>query len=202
MINYWDFSGNYFDKVGSSDLYGAFNAFFVSGRNGKNNSAVRLIYGYIILPTGYYFTNTFSVTAWVYVNSSSGANTPFIQLSNMTNVYFNFFQWDNQIKLGNWYTEKGLCKTCVKATPFSINSTWVHVAFTYDGSYNKMYSNGTLSLTTSTNSLSYTSIKTSNYIGKWINSGNTYGDFILDELKFFNRALSQTEIINDMNLNN
>ena len=142
MINYWDFSRNYFDKVGSSDLYGAVNAFFVPNRNGRKNSALRFIYGYISLPTGYYFTNKFSITAWIFVNSSSSSGfTPFVQLSNITNVYSNSFQWNNQMKLLNWYFVNGTFKLAGYTTPYSINSTWAHVAYTYDGSYNKMYLN-------------------------------------------------------------
>ena len=83
---------------------------------------------------------------------------------------------------------------------------WVHVAFTYDGSKNKMFLNGTLSSSTSTNSIGISSIKTSNYIGRYVHISKScpycLGDFVLDELKFFNRPLPQAEIINDMNLNN
>ena len=201
MINYWDFSGNYFDKIGSSDLYSAFNAYFVPNRYGKNNSAVRFKYGYISLPKGYYFTNEFSVTAWVYANSSSsGDNLAFIYLSNKSGYYLNTFRWGYQNRVETHYLVNGTWKLYVQSTPYSNNSTWVHVAFTYDGSYSRMYSNGTLSLTTSTQSLGFSSIKNFNYIGT--GCGSPLSDFILDELKFFNRALNQTEIKNDMNLNN
>ena len=206
MTNYWDFSANYFDKIGSSDLYGSVNAFFVPDRNGKNDSAVHFINGYISLPTGYYFKNTFSVTAWVKNNFTSFYRYPLVSFSNISHEYFNEFQWNSQnIKLNfasSYYVNR-TCKFGISSTLFYSNiSIWYHVAITYDGSKIKMYSNGTLSSTSSSFSLGFNSIKTTNYIGRFSLFPDWRGDFILDELKFFNRALNQTEIKNDMNLNN
>jgi hypothetical protein len=77
-------------------------------------------------------------------------------------------------------------------------NTWVHVAATYDGTTQRLYVNGTQvssraqtgSITTSSNPLR-------------VGGNSIYGEYFqgrIDEVRIYNRALTQTEIQSDMNL--
>ena len=78
-------------------------------------------------------------------------------------------------------------------SPTALNlNCWNHLAFTIDGSYYRIYINGTLTVSSQSNYLPEKFLKYSNFIGN-------YKKFILDQLRFYNRALSLTEIQHDMN---
>jgi hypothetical protein len=77
------------------------------------------------------------------------------------------------------------------------DGAWHHFAATYDGSYKKLYVDGTL-----VNTYSYTStLNTNNYkvsFGKDLESGTAQYAGMLDDVRIYNRALSGTEVGTDM----
>jgi hypothetical protein len=88
------------------------------------------------------------------------------------------------------------CPVVYAAAPLAVN-TWTHVAATYDGSQLRMYTNGVL-VSSAPASGSFQVNTNPLRIG-----GNTYAsEFFpgrLDEVRIYNRALSQAEIQADMN---
>lgn len=86
----------------------------------------------------------------------------------------------------------------VNGTSKLATNTWTHVASTFDGSTLRLYINGvqvatlntTASMTTSTNALR---------IGGSTVLGSEYFAGLIDEVRIYNRALSQSEIQTDMN---
>ncbi len=74
-------------------------------------------------------------------------------------------------------------------------NTWTHVAGTYDGATQKIYINGNL---VASAPLTGTIITTTDVLGIGKNNAGEYFQGILDEVKIYNRALSQQEIRNDM----
>jgi len=75
-------------------------------------------------------------------------------------------------------------------------NTWTHVAATYDGSQLRLYVNGALVASTAV-----TSSYQVNTNPLWIGGNAVYGEHFqgkLDELRIYNRALTQAEIQQDM----
>ena len=88
----------------------------------------------------------------------------------------------------------GTTKSC--STPLPLNK-WVYVTATFDKKKIKLYINGTLQNSTSlTGSIKITNSKF--FIGVNDNKTNFF-DGILDEARLWNRALTETEIRNNMN---
>lgn len=78
------------------------------------------------------------------------------------------------------------------------DGSWHHVAFTYDGTYKKMYIDGSLASTYNyTSTINNNSYKVS--FGKDLEWGGGQFNGILDDVRIYSRALNSTEITNDMN---
>ena len=81
-----------------------------------------------------------------------------------------------------------------KANPVN---TWTHLALTYDGAMLRLYVNGSLAA-----SQARTGAIQTNSSPVRIGGNVPYGQFfqgLIDEVRIYNRALSQTEIQTDMN---
>ena len=75
-------------------------------------------------------------------------------------------------------------------------NAWTHVALTYDGTTLRLFVNGTQVATRATTG---TIQATDNPL--WIGGNNPYGEYftgLIDEVRVYNRALTQTDIQTDM----
>ena len=129
-------------------------------------------------------------------DSSGGWSLILADDNGPTNALY-FFQTTWSSVLGKWRTQ---------ANSITLN-TWQHICVTYDRSSASndpvMYINGTpVSITEySTPSGSYNSeAANSLYIGNWDTSSTGSFDGILDDVRIYNRILSQTEITNLYNI--
>ena len=84
------------------------------------------------------------------------------------------------------------------STSVSPNNTWFHVAFVLSSTNALIYVNGSLNSTGTTTNKPNNLQRTSNFIGKSLWTGDGFSNAIIDELKIFNRSLSQLEILIDM----
>ncbi len=71
---------------------------------------------------------------------------------------------------------------------------WQHLAVTVTGTQLKIYIDGKLTLTSTVISAPKGIMRTENYIGKSNWNGNENVNAELDDLKIFNRSLTQSEI--------
>jgi len=130
----------------------------------------------------------FSLLAWVN-NPSNSAFESILTVGSSRNFYLSngtlaFYNGTTDLLFGS-------------ALP---NSGWQHVALVYDGSTLQAYLNGTPVGAPQTVTLG--AVTGALQIGAWINNANNNTDFfngLLDEVRIYNRALSQTEIQNAMN---
>lgn len=76
---------------------------------------------------------------------------------------------------------------------------WTHMASTFNGSFLNMYVNGVL-VGSSPSGYPTNIVRINNFIGKSYYSSNSMANAIFDEIRFYDRALSQTEIMQLMNL--
>ena len=94
--------------------------------------------------------------------------------------------------LGGSFTSSNLSAP----SPLPLN-TWTHVAATYDGAMMKFYVNGILVASRAqTGALAASTLPLS------IGGNSDFGEYwsgLIDEVRIYNRALSQNEVHNDMN---
>jgi hypothetical protein len=130
---------------------------------------------------------SFTLMAWV----SNPSNSPYetivsvgpdrdFHLSNGVIAFYSD-------SIGNWVFGSAIA-----------NNTWQHVALTYDGTNLRAYLNGTLRGSAQAAALP----STSGIVQVGAFSNGTDSDFfsgVIDEVRVYNRTLSQSEITNDMN---
>jgi glucose/arabinose dehydrogenase len=90
----------------------------------------------------------------------------------------------------------GATTAYVSGSTASPVGVWTHVALTYDGATLKLYVNGVLA-----NSQARTGTIQSGTNPLWIGGNSPYGEYfqgLIDELRIYNRALTQAEIQADM----
>ena len=207
LINYWSFNGNVNDAIGNANLYGGVNAALTTDRFGRASSALKLSNGYYKVPPGVYFSGTqLTIMGWVYVRS---------------------FQRDSRlIELGNGPDQENIVLTVsgrYDATPYfyfksgsdkfydypiiQLNlNQWKHLACIFSFPFYSIYIDGiefkTQFSKTNFASFSFANVnRTSNFIGRsnWLDDLDA--DAYFDDLKLFNRALTQQEIQFEMNNN-
>lgn len=177
------------------------------GNNGTNLGAIQAVgkfgYGASFDGTNDYIeilnakkpTKVFTITGWLYNETTDAAGTAFAPDSNSNGIIFA-------------YHIGGLLRFYVNTTSFLYVevpamdagfSSWVHWTMTYDGSYIKVYKNGDFyGQTAQTGDINIAGLAGRMWIGTYGNRIPNYKG-IIDSLRLYNdRLLPQSDIIRDM----
>jgi hypothetical protein len=138
-------------------------------------------------------TDAVTLTAWVDTNDcNNGEHNPYVTkgdtsyaIKHYLNNSIQFFIYD-----GTWYQVDYLIDD-------SFNDDWHHVAGTYDGMQLKLYVDGILSGVTN----HIGSIATNTYnvnIGRNSEATDRFYDGLIDDVRIYDKALSQAEIVSIM----
>ena len=194
LINYWPMDNNATDKIGNANMYNGYNVQFVDDRFGKPNSAIRFSDGYYQVPSGVYFNGDYTIAVWVKIN---------VQIPSSRIIDFNNGCYmDNTIlatsNMGNSqpYLQQFIStfESKLASNLALITGQWTHLVVTLNEMTGSIYINGLLtSQVFNIYTPKYVN-RTSNFIGKSCSAddGNLQAD--LDDLRIYNRALSQSEI--------
>ena len=191
------------DIIGCSHMSQGSNTFITTDRKGISNAALNLNNGFTSVPPGVYFNSAFTITAWVYVSQLVGRSPRLIDFGTGTS---------NNIVASLSHTAAYNFPLFHALNPytylFNLDGTqsltlnrWTFLSYTFSGTVANIYMNGiNIGTQTLPNGFPANVTRTTNYIGKsnWPNNGNALA--IIDELRFYNRFLSVTELINLMNL--
>ena len=115
-----------------------------------------------------------------------------------------FFGFDESSSKPNFGFINGYAQIAASFSPIEIQmNEWTHLAFTFDQNLNyRIYVNANLAVSSNSNQALKNTTRIFNYIGRGDNfPGDLYFNGIIDELKLFNRPLSQQEIQFEMNNN-
>ena len=199
LQNYWSFCSSLTDLMTNLTLYNEMNPTFTFDRFNVSNSAISLSNGFVKAPGGVYFSGgDYTVMAWVYPRA-------FISFSRLLD-FGNGAGTDN-ICFALTYSTSGQPQQYIykgASNVLSLNSSqmlelnkWQHLTFTFLNSTKKakIYVNGVLTANGTSNGSPNNVARTSNYIGKSNNAADGLVNAIYDEIKIFNIALSQLQIV-------
>jgi hypothetical protein len=193
------------DVVGTSHMRQGNFTNFTADRFGKLSSALALNGGWTEIPQGVYFdTPEFTISVWIWpqqidsgyvriIDFGNGPSSDNIILALTTGapltppylgIYSNFSQIIEAFSSSNLTQSK-----------------WQFLAATFNGTNARVYLNGELKANLSYMYSLPTLSRSHCYIGKSNWAGDGYSYSYLDDLKFFNKSLTQDEIIWLMNQN-
>ena len=182
-----------YDIIGCNDMVQGTSTFFTGDRQGKLNSALNLNMGYTTVSSGAYFGTSFTFSTWVYPQSL-GYYSRIIDFSQ--NGYDNIV-WTFNSYIGTPYlgTFNNALQVLLMNSPNPITvGLWQFIAFTFDGANGKVYLNGqTIAIQYNAPSMRIVT-RTHNYFGKSFNLVDGYSSSVLDDLRIYNRCLTDAEI--------
>jgi hypothetical protein len=212
LTHYWPITSTQMltDIVGCSHMIqGNMPVIFVMDRFGNANSALGLNGGYTQVPAGIYLeTLEFSITLWVYPKSLDGQiNSNVFEFANGINLdkitiqLANSGMGFNQPVFGFSVGSVSNGSSLSSSVPLVPNQ-WQFLAVTYDGATLKMYLNAVLTrfVPYAASSMPYVT-RVNNYFGKSNKVGEGGSMSYLDDIRFYNISLIQTQINDLINAN-
>jgi hypothetical protein len=192
------------DQIGTSHMIQGEKTTFVVDRFGCPNSALALNQGWTRVPSGIYFnTPQITISAWI-LPQQLGSWSRLIDFGNggtadNINVPIAYFV----LPKPSFYIFSGTPPPALM-TISSQNLTldqWQLLTVTHDGTFSRIYINGTQVASLNQVYTLPTVNRTNCYIGKSYNaaSGDGISNSYFDDLRFYNKALTQTEILQLMN---
>ncbi len=146
-------------------------------------------------------TNRMTVEAWVYATNLTGYKTAICKENGSSNLAYalspNNSTSGSSNQRPNTRIRIGSSTSTVTGTNKLSANTWTHLASTYDGSVLRLYVNGVLA--SSTNVTGNISVTTNPLRIGGSTALSQYFMGMIDEVRIYNRALSQSEIQADMN---
>lgn len=213
MVHFWPVDSgetSVHDYINSSDLVSS-SPQFTTDRFGNANSAMLInsLASSWSAPTGYYFGSQYTFTGWFRPHSFVlwGRIFDFGNGAPIDNVYITYScdYLTGLPSMGIHFGTDGVSRPSYPGgflTSALSTETWYHIAFVINNANLSLYIDGALSSTFITPSVLSNSIqRMNNYFGKSAWTGDTFGDLDLDDLKFFNIALTQQQIQADKTWN-
>jgi hypothetical protein len=202
LTQYWPFcNSNMSDKVSAADMTPKSSLYFTQDKFGNANSALALNGSWTQVPSSVYFnTTTLTISVWIYAQSpgqwssivafGEGAGLNEIQLTQDSGSSDGVPSFCIYIGSTQWGGPK-----CVKSSQALTQGEWQMLTSTYDGTTMRIYINGVLKGTKiASGTIPKSLIRTYNLIGSAISSSNGYSRSYLDDLRFYNVCLNQSDI--------
>jgi hypothetical protein len=196
------------DVIGSADMTSQVNlTSFTKDRFGNVVSALALNGGWTQVPQGVYFNSLeFSISVWVYP-SNVGYFSRIIDFGNgqlSDNVVLSLSGGYTLQPFFEIYSGPSKEISALSSKQITQNQ-WQFLTATFNGSMARIYLNGTLigESVIQSHIRPFNLSRSKCYIGKsnWLSNGDGYSSSYLDDLRFYNKSLTQVEILELMNYN-
>ena len=200
LVAFYPFNGNANDESGNGNNGVVNGATLTTDRLGKADSAYSFdgVNDYIQLPsTSLLHPNQFSLSAWVYLKeyvSNGDGNIG-------ANVFSNYICCQTSTAFIFYISQDGRASIRslddLKSNTIIPLNTWSHIVATHNGNILKVYLNGTID-GNKPSLLSSTSSSGASRIGKgsWYDqNGFEMFSGIIDDIRIYNRALTDTEVL-------
>ena len=172
-------------------IYNPFKASLTTDRFGRNNSSLNLNYGYLRAQDGTYFYGDFTMTTWVKMYALNATRRFFRMVSPSGTLIL--FCLTFSANTGPFYAFSNGNQAA--NTSLTIGK-WQHLAYTIKGTTLSIYIDGICVYTGFTSQIG-PQLFNSVYFGSNVNQ--PYAD--LDDVKIYNRSLTQSEIIQSSLIN-
>lgn len=195
---YWPiFDGNTKEIIQGADLYDPINASFIDDKFNNMNSALSLNSGYYKIPSGVYLKGDFSILVWVRPYNRNFFSR-IIEFGNqpINDNIFLAYSCGITGKLCMNIRSKTNTSGAISSKDTLILNSWQFIAAVYSQNFGYVYING--SLQGSGYSMSpRNTLRSLNYLGKsnWIQDPDAVAD--IDDLRIYNRALNNSEILDE-----
>ena len=150
---------------------------------------------YVQMPPGIWFSNDFTIEAWVYERSYNNWSRviDFGNGPNANNVYLGLSSATSGEPILAVYV--GASVQWVVAPPIPTNQ-WVHLAATLANNTATIYTNGVMAISGTVKAPNAVN-RTNNYVARSNWAADSYANAIFDELRIWNVALTQAQITNN-----
>ena len=191
LVDYWGFNNNYLDAIRHKSLFNAHNASFTKDRRGRAKSALYLFKGYVQLPGAIYFEGgNYTTLTWAYIiRLTSGYQALYdcriseADYDNIPGIYVSSH--------GQWILELIVNKASFHLLAPATIGKWVHIAGKLADSTISLFLDGKMSSKTTVRGRPRKVVRKYCFFGMSYNLLNGY----LDDMMFFNRALTMQEIL-------
>lgn len=191
------------DYISGADLLpgAGFSTIFGSDRFGDPSGALRLNNSYYQAPAGSYFSSSFTITGWVNLITAD-SNARFLDFSSgpgTDSVAVRVVDPSGSPTQSFAVSQSGTYTSLSTSFVFNLNE-WYHLAAVMDGLDTYLYVNGVLQMTASGSVPSPGDQALLNcLIGRstWYPSDSD-ANALFDDIRIFRRAVTQDEILNDM----
>ena len=202
LVNFWSFNSHIKDVIGGAHLFNGINAGLTEDRFGRPLSALNLNGGSYQLPSVNYFpTGRFTITVWIKLRQYGiwPSILTFWNGFKIDSIFLGFYSNSSNPEIA-MYNNNTMIIDSVSTLAIQLN-VWTHLAVTFDQLFNtRVFVNANLTKISNWNKPLKNITRLFNYIGRGENL-RPFLNGIIDELKLFNRALSQKEIQFEMNNN-
>lgn len=176
---------------------------FGPDRFNNPNSALFLSNSYYSLPPGVYFTGAFTILAWIKLLSAS--NSPHLidcgNGPNGDNVIASLAVATTQTPFVQVYQSSGTQNSNIATSAIPLGQ-WTHLAYVLDvmNQISYVYINGVVTAATNGTWAPLNVLRTKCFLGRsnWFPGDQDINGYV-DEIKFYNLALNQSQILQDMN---
>ncbi len=204
--HYWPFcNGTMKDVIGLADMMQGSYTSFTTDRFGNVNSSLALNGGWTQVPPGIYFDSSeFTISVWVYP-SNVGSYSRIYDFGNgpfPDNIILSLSQLNSLKPCFESYSGSNNVFLTTSSNQITQNQ-WQLIAATFNGTHARIFLNGTFVAESNAQGYSQPIIvsRSNCYIGRSAWSQNEYSYSYLDDLRFYNKSLTQEEIIELMNYN-
>lgn len=208
LIHYWPIQGETRDRntnktgdlVPGTNIAANGSVGLGPDRFGNPTGAIYMNNGYYEIPNGVYFGGNFTILTWIKLISAS-QNTRLFDFSNGPSIDGITLRLVDQLSKPtpafSFFHSSGVT-TAISNFIFNLNQ-WYHVAGVIDGLNAFIYVNGTLQGYQNGSRLLPYKNRTKCYFGRSIFYpwGDADANAYFDEIKIYQRALTQQEILND-----